>query len=75
MISTNNKKSNIFKICLNESHVCEYPKGALKLSIVKLRWAWLEDGEMKELLKKSKPVDAMDIEREDENENLSAMFD
>ena len=41
----------------------------------KLRWAWLEDGEMKELLKKSKPVDAMDIEREDENENLSAMFE
>jgi len=39
------------------------------------KWAWLEDGEMKELLKKSKPVDAMDIEREDENENLSAMFE
>ena len=67
--------SIFFEYIWNRSHVCEYPKGALNLSIVKLRWAWLEDGEMKELLKKSKPVDAMDIEREDENENLSAMFD
>lgn len=37
------------------------------------KWAWLEDGEMKELLKKSRRVDTMDIE-EDENDNLSMLF-
>merc|ERR1712037_362563 len=29
------------------------------------RWAWLEDGQMKELMKKSKRVEAMDIEESD----------
>ena len=37
------------------------------------RWAWLEDGEMKELLKKSKKVESMDVE--DENENIAMMFE
>lgn len=37
------------------------------------KWAWLEDGEMKELMKKSKKVDQMDIDN-DENENLSMLF-
>ena len=37
------------------------------------RWAWLEDGEMKELLKKSRKVQSMDVE--DENENIAMMFE
>lgn len=37
------------------------------------KWAWLEDGEMKELLKKSKKVESMDVE--DENENIAMMFE
>lgn len=38
------------------------------------KWAWLEDGEMKELLTKCKSVDTMDIDEDDMKDNLSMMF-
>jgi len=37
------------------------------------KWAWLEDGEMKELLKKSKRVESMDFD--DVNDNLTMIFE
>jgi hypothetical protein len=37
------------------------------------KWEWLEDGEMKQFMKKSQKVESMDFEDEDENQNESGI--
>lgn len=37
-----------------------------------IRWEWLEDGKMHELMKKSDKVESMDVE--DENDNIASLF-
>lgn len=43
-----------------------------EINDIYIRWEWLEDGKMHELMKKSDKVESMDVE--DENDNIASLF-
>ena len=43
-----------------------------EINDISIRWEWLEDGKMHELMKKSDKVESMDVE--DENDNIASLF-
>jgi len=67
-------KYNVF-ISINDHKIgFNYDKMTLEwpLNDFYIRWEWLEDGKMHELMKKSDKVESMDVE--DENDNIASLF-
>ena len=69
-----NKNYNVFISITDHKTGLNGPKMTLEwdLNDISIRWEWLEDGKMHELMKKSDKVESMDVE--DENDNIASLF-